>query len=142
FFWGLATCFAALAIFEGRKWAWVAMGIAAGMGLLSKFTMGVWLGALVIFLICDREGRRCLRSRWPWIGLAIAMLFMVPMILWNIQHGWVSLRHVAKDTGTGATGHFTPAGILEFFGGQLGAAGPPLFVILCGAIVYTLSGRE
>src|SRR5438552_2214924 len=35
--WGLATLFAASAIFEGRRWAWPLCGLALGIGFLAKY---------------------------------------------------------------------------------------------------------
>src|SRR3954465_5995367 len=43
FSWGLATCFAVKAIFDEKKWAWIAMGIAIGLGFWAKFTELYWL---------------------------------------------------------------------------------------------------
>src|SRR5438128_1846596 len=54
FFWALASCFAVKAIFDEKKWAWIAMGIAIGLGFWSKFTMLLWLVGLLLFLILDR----------------------------------------------------------------------------------------
>lgn len=138
FFWALATCFAAKAIFDDRKWAWIAMGIAIGLGFFAKFTMLVWLIGLLVFLLADRQSRHHLRSRWLWFGIATALLFTVPIIIWNAQHRWVSVRHVSGTVG-GRGEKGTPViGFLEFAGGQLGALGPALAVILIGGVIFAL----
>ncbi|MGE5612354.1 MAG: ArnT family glycosyltransferase [Bacillota bacterium] len=141
FCWGLATCFAAKAIFDGRRWAWVALGLAVGVGFLAKYAMFLWLVSLLVFLIIDRDARKYLRSRWPWMATGIALLFTTPVIVWNARNGWVSLWHVTRQTGTGSEASFEIGNPLEFIGGQIGALGPMLVVILVGAAVYALSRR-
>ena len=140
FFWGLATCLTVLAVFDGKRWAWVALGLVLGFGFLAKFTMLLWLIGLGIFLGSDREGRKMLRSPWPYLTVAIALLFTTPVIYWNAHHEWVSLRHVARDTGRREVWRWT--GLPEFLGGQLAALGPALVVILVGAVVYALGHRR
>ncbi|HEX2972806.1 MAG TPA: glycosyltransferase family 39 protein, partial [Tepidisphaeraceae bacterium] len=138
FCWGLATCFAAKAVFEGRRWAWLAMGMTVGVGFLAKYAMFLWLVSLLVFLIVDRDARRYLRSPWPWVAVAVALLFTTPVIVWNAQNGWASLWHVTRQTGTGSEASFDLSNPLEFVGGQIGAMGPMLSVILVGAVVYAL----
>jgi len=138
FCWALATWFAAKAVLDGRGWAWVAMGIAIGVGFLAKYAMFLWLPGLMVFLLVDRESRRKLASAGPWVSVGIALLFTIPVMVWNAQHGWVSMRHVAKQTGTSADSEFSLENPLEFVGSQIGAVGPMLAVILVGAVVYAV----
>jgi len=140
FFWGLATCLTVIAVFDRKRWAWVALGLVLGLGFLAKFTMLLWLIGLFIFLASDREGRTMLRSPWPYLSVGIALLFTIPVLYWNSQHNWVSLRHVARDTGGREEWRWT--GLPEFLGGQLAALGPALAVILVGAVVYALGRRR
>jgi hypothetical protein len=142
FFWGAATCFAVKAVFDERKWAWIAMGIAIGLGFWAKFTMLYWLVGLLLFLIVDRDSRRWLRSPWPWIATLIALLFTIPVLLWNHRHGWVSARHIVKDAGEGGRAGFHPMNLAEFIGGQIGAVGPTMAAILVTAVLFALRRRR
>jgi 4-amino-4-deoxy-L-arabinose transferase-like glycosyltransferase len=94
FFWGLATCFAVKAIFDEKKWAWIAMGLAIGLGFWAKFTMLVWLAGLLVFLFLDRDSRRWLRTPWPWIATIIALLFAIPTLIWIHRHNYVTFRQI------------------------------------------------
>lgn len=138
FFWALATCFAAKAIFDNQNWPWIAMGLAIGFGFLAKFTMLAWLIGLLIFLLLDRPSRHHLRSRWLWLGIATALLFSIPIVIWNSQHQWVSFRHVSGTVGGRGESGNPILGFLEFIGGQFGALGPALAVILVAAIIFAL----
>jgi 4-amino-4-deoxy-L-arabinose transferase-like glycosyltransferase len=103
FFWALTTCFAALAIFCEKKWAWLAMGLAGALGVLSKYAMPLWYVGLVLFLMCDRPSRKWLRTRWPYLGLLFTLLAFAAPLWWNYANGWVTAKHVGRQTGVTAT---------------------------------------
>jgi undecaprenyl-diphosphatase len=142
FFWAAATCLAVKAIFDGSKLAWIAIGLAVGLGFLAKFTSLFWLVSLFLFLMLDKNSRRWLRSPWPWIATIISLLFTIPVLIWNARHGWVSARHVVKDAGPGGKAGFNPLNLAEFLGGQIGALGPTMAAIIIGAIIFALRRRR
>jgi len=88
FCWALATYFAAIAIFDGKRWAWPLVGLALGIGFLAKYAAMLWFGGLLVFLLLDPETRRLLKTPGPWIALVIALLMTTPVIVWNARHGW------------------------------------------------------
>jgi hypothetical protein len=141
FCWALATYLAALAIFDGRKWVWPAIGVAVGLGFLAKYAMFLWMPILLAALWADRPSRRWLRTPWPWVMVAVALLFTIPVIVWNARHGWVSLWHVSHQTGTDRGGRFNPLNVLELIGGQIGILGPGIAAVLIGGAVYALARR-
>lgn len=68
-----------------RLWPW--LGLFVGAGLMNKhsmlfFAFGLGVGVFVTPL------RRHLRTRWPWIGAAIALLVFLPNVVWQVHHGW------------------------------------------------------
>jgi hypothetical protein len=136
FCWAAATCCAVLAIRDGKKWAWMLMGIAIGIGFLAKYAAFLWLVGLGVLFIVDRDSRRWIKTPWPWMAIVIALLFTTPVIMWNARHGWVSARHVGKQTGTSGQAAFQLKNVAEFLGGQFGAMGPPLFILMIAAVWY------
>jgi undecaprenyl-diphosphatase len=136
FCWAAATCCAVLAIRDGKRWAWVLMGVAIGFGFLAKYSAFLWLVGLGVLVIVDRDARRWLKTPWPWTAIVIALLFTTPVIVWNARHDWVSARHVGKQTGTSGEASFTLRYVGELIGGQFGAMGPPLFVLMIVAVWY------
>lgn len=69
---------------------WLTAGLATGFGLLSKYTM-VLIGPVFLYgLIRDR--RNGLKSPWPYLGGAVALLTIAPHLLWNAQHDWVTVK--------------------------------------------------
>ncbi|HTC83890.1 MAG TPA: glycosyltransferase family 39 protein, partial [Rhizomicrobium sp.] len=71
---------------DGRLW--LGAGLAAGLGLLSKFSaLFLGMGALA-WLIFDRNARKWLFSPWPYLGAVLALLIFLPNLLWQTQNHW------------------------------------------------------
>lgn len=94
---------------DGR-W-WLVFGLFAGLGVLAKYT-NLFLGlGVLLWLAADRDARRWLASPWLWLGGLVALAVMAPNLVWNAQHGWIT---VAKQFGRIEASHFTPRYLLEF----------------------------
>jgi dolichol-phosphate mannosyltransferase len=89
-FWIGCVYFIQCAVLLDRRKAWYAVGIFLGLGLLSKYTMGLLGLSLLSFLLFDRRGRTWLRRSEPYLAGLIALVIFSPVILWNAQHGWAS----------------------------------------------------
>lgn len=140
FFWALTTCFAAVAIFGDRKWAWLAMGVAGAMGVLSKYAMPLWYVGLAIFLFTDRDARRWLRTPWPYVGLAVMLLGFLAPIYWNYENDWVTFRHVGRQTGVTNTEGAWYQNLPLMLATQAGIVGPVLAVFIAIASWQLLRG--
>ncbi|MGH2443316.1 MAG: ArnT family glycosyltransferase [Chloroflexota bacterium] len=73
-----------------RRNLWLLFGVVCGLGLLTKLTILAFGLAVVIGLLLG-PARRELRSPWPYVAGAMALLFLVPYVLWNAGHGWATL---------------------------------------------------
>jgi 4-amino-4-deoxy-L-arabinose transferase-like glycosyltransferase len=142
FCWALSTYLLAHAIFDDRRWVWPLIGIVVGVGSLAKYGMLLWLPTMLLTLWVDRPSRRRFGTIWPWLAAVIALSFLTPVLIWNQQHGWVTFRHVATQTGTDTAKHFAPLNFLEFIGSQIGVVGPPVVAMMIGAGVYAWFVRE
>lgn len=132
FCWGLATCFAALAVLEDKKWAWVGLGVALGLGNLAKFAMLLWLVGFVVFLIVDKPSRKYLKSPWLYAAIAIGLAFLTPIVMWNAKHDWVTRKHVGADIET----DFKIGSPFEMLGSQAAILGLSLAAIMVAACAY------
>jgi hypothetical protein len=106
------------------------------VGTLAKYGTLIWPVGMVCFLLIDPASRKWLRTPWPWVAVGIGLLFLTPPIVWNVQHHWVTIKHVAKQTGASGQGKLLDGNFWEFVGSQVGVLGPALVVILAGAIGF------
>jgi 4-amino-4-deoxy-L-arabinose transferase-like glycosyltransferase len=91
-FWVLAVWAIAEFVRSRNPNWWLAVGVLAGMGLLSKYTL-VFLGAgIVLYLVTSRERLAWLRHWQVWVGGAIAVAMFAPVVWIDYQRDWVSFR--------------------------------------------------
>ena len=69
-----------------RLWPW--LGLIAGCGLMNKHSMLFFGFGLAVGILAVPQLRKQLRTPWPWVGGAIALLVFLPNIVWQVQHGW------------------------------------------------------
>jgi hypothetical protein len=90
---------------------WIWFGVLAGFGLENKYSMLIFGGGLVLGLLLTSQ-RGLLRSRWLWVGGAIAFLIFLPNLIWNVQHHFPFLELQAHIR---ASGRDVPLGPVAFF---------------------------
>ena len=79
----------ALRLALGRG-SWVLLGIAAGVGLETKYSLAV---VLVLLIATFAVWRRDVLRSWGFpLAIAIAALLLVPNLIWEAGHGWVSVH--------------------------------------------------
>lgn len=107
--WVLIAYFAIRLLKSGNPRWWLAIGVAAGLGLQSKYTMA--------FLLCGVLGgllftgaRRYFASIWFWVGVGVALVIFLPNLIWQIRHDFISLHflhHIhARDVEEGRADGF------------------------------------
>jgi 4-amino-4-deoxy-L-arabinose transferase-like glycosyltransferase len=116
-----------LARVQVRNDGWLGVGIAAGLGLLSKFSI-LFLGAgALAWLVVDRDARKWLVSPWPYLATGLALLIFAPNLLWQSQHHWQTF---AFQFGRVGASHFTLRFFGEFLAAQLGLVSPLIFLLM------------
>ncbi len=93
--WTLVAFFTVRLLARGDQRNWLGIGAAIGLGMLTKYTMAFWVAGLVIATLLSPL-RVSLKSRWLWLGAALALLIFSPNLLWQIQHGFISLEYLAS----------------------------------------------
>ena len=123
-FWA-AALYAFIRARENGGWVWwLGVGLAAGLGLLSKYAMFYWILSALGFVLLFRAERRHLGPLLAAIGLAL--LIYSPNFWWNWSNGFVSYLHT-RDNAALSGPLFHPDAFIEFFGSQFGVFGPLLF---------------
>ena len=88
--WAAALYFLERALVAGRSRAWLLAGVSIGIGLVSKYTIGMLVPAALLFVILDPAARRWLWRWEPYAALIIAGVIFSPVIVWNARHEWAS----------------------------------------------------
>jgi 4-amino-4-deoxy-L-arabinose transferase-like glycosyltransferase len=122
----------------GRGAWWLAVGVAVGAALLSKYTALFFGPAILIWLLWVPKLRRWLRSPWPYLGGLMAFAMFSPVVLWNAEHQWMSF---AKQFGRARIESFHLNYLAELIPAQFGLATPLVFIL--GALgLYALLRRD
>ncbi len=128
--WAAACYHSAMALGNRSPGHWLMTGIWFGLGLLSKYTMLLFLPSLFFCMLFVPVYRKQLATFWPWFGLLIGLSFFTPVLLWNIDNGWATFRHVLYQGGVDNSSLVTFRFIGDFLGTQLLLFSPLAFILL------------
>jgi hypothetical protein len=126
-FWALAWWLVARLLTGADERLWLAFGALCGVALENKIDI-LFLGfGLVVGLLLARRFE-VFRSRWLWLGGALAALLFVPHLLWQWAHGWPTLEFMDRARRMKNT-VLSPG---DFLGGVALEAGIAAAVAVCG----------
>ena len=117
YLWGVLLTYFLLRLLNTDDLRWfVPIGVAIGLGMMTKYTMAFFVtglvGALLAIGVFEKKIRGYLLSPWLWAGAVVSFLIFLPNLIWQIQHHFISLdflRHIhARDVGQGRTRGFLP----------------------------------
>jgi 4-amino-4-deoxy-L-arabinose transferase-like glycosyltransferase len=129
-FWAAAllTLWCALELSPRFSWWWPLTGALIGAGFLAKYTNAFQLFSTLFFLLAVPKYRGELR-RFGFYSLLLCFLpFLLPPVIWNQQHDWITLEHLAARGGLDKAFAVRPLAFPQFFGGQLAVYSPLLYL--------------
>lgn len=122
FFWLLTIDRVSLAVDRpGRLAPWLAVGLAWGCAMLSKYHAVFLPLGTVLYLLLRPDRRRELLTPGPWLAVGLGLLIFSPVIVWNASHDWASFAF----QGGRAVGETRFR--LDYLAGALGAQAAYLF---------------
>ncbi|MBI5302439.1 MAG: glycosyltransferase family 39 protein [Chloroflexi bacterium] len=94
--WWIVVAFCVLRLLktDDARW-WLAIGAFIGIGMMTKYTMAVFVIGLVVGVLLS-PARNYLRTRWLWLGAAIALVIFLPNLIWQIQHNFISIEFLGS----------------------------------------------
>jgi 4-amino-4-deoxy-L-arabinose transferase-like glycosyltransferase len=101
------------------KRLWIALGVALGIGLETKYTVVGLIAGLFVGTVATPL-RRQLATPWPWLGVGVAFLIFLPNMLWQIGNDWPSVQYTFNHKSSQSV-DFSP---LTFLVQQLALIGP------------------
>jgi hypothetical protein len=94
--WWLLGCYA-LARLDNTgdvKW-WLLLGVAGGVGLMTKFSILFFGLAVLIALLLTRH-RRAFLGPWPWLAVGIALVLGSPSVIGQVNLGFPVIEQMAS----------------------------------------------
>jgi 4-amino-4-deoxy-L-arabinose transferase-like glycosyltransferase len=122
----------------GRGEWWLAVGVAFGVGLLSKYTTVFFSVSILAWVLILPRQRKWLLTPWPWISGLIAVAVFSPTLIWNAEHGWASYHYQFNRL---VVHQWSLRYLGEFFVVQMGMATPPIFVLGCLGLAAMIKGE-
>jgi hypothetical protein len=71
---------------------WIGVGLAIGLGILSKYSIAFLVISLLAALAILPSQRHHFRSRWFWYGALAATAIASPNLLWLARHHFITLH--------------------------------------------------
>ena len=78
------------ALIAQRDRAWWGVGLCLGLGLFSKYSIGLLGASAALFMAIDSPSRMWWRRPQPYGAALLAAAIFFPVILWNAEHDWAS----------------------------------------------------
>ncbi|HEY7860305.1 MAG TPA: glycosyltransferase family 39 protein [Gemmatimonadaceae bacterium] len=122
-------------VLSARPRWWIALGVACGLGLLTKFSLLFFGAALFVALIVAPQ-RRVMLTKWPWVAAAIAVVIGSPSVVGQLRLSFP----VVGQMQTLESSQLMHVSFTSFILGQL-FNGPAVLLAVAG-VLYLLSATS
>ncbi|BCK75618.1 glycosyl/arabinosyl/mannosyl transferase [Acetobacter aceti NRIC 0242] len=122
------------------RW-WLLLGVSAGLGFDSKYTMVLPVAGLGLWCLLSLRRLKQLLTVWPWLGAVIGVCLTFPVVWWNATHGWASFIRQGGRTGDWQPSR-APGYLGELIGGQIGLLTPGIFLLSVVALIAAFRRRS
>jgi 4-amino-4-deoxy-L-arabinose transferase-like glycosyltransferase len=136
FFWALAAMLGWDILHRGTSLEWFGLGLAIGMGFLAKFTNGMQMACIAVFLLWSKKHRPLIASRNMCVAGAAFLLAITPLIWWNLQTGWIHLMALHSRSGVEGAFRLHPTELLRFVSEQFVVVSP---LFMAGIVVAAVA---
>jgi len=139
--WVLVAFFVVRLLVTDDERYWLGIGASIGLGMMTKYTMIFWVAGLVVAVLIT-PARKYLRSKWLYLGAALAFLIFLPNLIWQIQHNFISLEYLtsihARDVEWGRADGFLPKQLIE----PTNPLSLPLWTVGLGLCLFSTSMKR
>ncbi len=116
---------------------WIGLGVVCGLGLLNKTSMAFFGLGLVVAIVVSPL-RRSLRTPWPYLGGAAALLVYAPNLVWQLRHDFAMFEFL-RNAEANKNAAMPP---LEFFAEVVKSFHPVLLPVWLAGVVYPFARDE
>ena len=136
-FWMLVAYVVMRIVTQRTPQLWLLAGLVAGFGFLNKHSMVFFLVSLSAGLLGTSE-RRILWSKWVWLGGLLALVIVLPNLLWEARLGWPTIE-LLQNAKRYQHESVTP---LEFLWGQIQLVHPCTLPLWVGGLFFLLRRQD
>ncbi|MBS0349828.1 MAG: glycosyltransferase family 39 protein [Proteobacteria bacterium] len=134
FFWSAGLYCLIQAGKSGKLLWWLLLGAAIGLGVMSKYTMLVFILSAGLYFIWDFRSKVIIQKWQGVYSLLVAFAFFSPNLFWNLQHHDAALNHVVNHNMLWDRSNlFHFKNLMVFLLEQAGIIGPILFIFIIPA---------
>jgi 4-amino-4-deoxy-L-arabinose transferase-like glycosyltransferase len=116
--------------------AWLGAGLIGVFGVLAKYSFLAFPASVGLFLLLSPTERRHLKRPGFWLMSSLTIVLgLLPIVIWNAEHGWVGANQLADRVGLSSRATwltFWP--VLSFLGGESVALGVIWWIVGLGAL--------
>jgi hypothetical protein len=116
------------------RW-WIVLGVACGVGLLTKFSL-LFFGAALVAAILIAPQRWIILTPWPWLAAVIAFALGSPSIVGQVALGYPVFDQMKTLQGS----QLAHVSVWSFVTGQF-FLGPGALLAVAGALYLVLADR-
>ena len=115
--WMVALYWFLCLVLDRRPRYWILLGITLGVGLEVKYTIVGLIAGIGIAVLLTPSLRTELRTKYPWIAVALALLIWAPNLAWQVVEGFPSLIYITnhRSSGGGPVVYLIEFGVFFFF---------------------------
>ncbi|MDD5387462.1 MAG: glycosyltransferase family 39 protein [Sulfuricurvum sp.] len=120
-----------------RDFLW--LGLWLGLAGLAKYTAVILLPPIFLYIMTKRRYDLLINPR-ILLSLVIGIVMILPIIVWNASHEWISFSYQSSHVTGGSTIAFKP--FFRSIAAQAGAYNPFLFIIAIYGVVISLHSKK
>lgn len=97
--WAMNSFYFYQAVQKNKTKHWILLGITAGLNVLTKYTGGVLLVGMGIFMLATKWGRQQLKHFGPYLTCMSCIIVLIPHLCWLVRYDFLPLRYIANRGG-------------------------------------------
>jgi dolichyl-phosphate-mannose-protein mannosyltransferase len=131
-FWTLGCIILVSALMRQQAPNYCLLGLLIMLGALYKWPIySLWVLVWAIAII-----QPAFRKKSLFAGMGLSLVGLLPSLIWNLNHDWVTFRHVAGNIAGTSSSEHSQGNALAFIGEQAALLSPILFIMLLLAYAY------
>ncbi|TVO72410.1 glycosyltransferase family 39 protein [Sedimenticola selenatireducens] len=143
--WAAMIYFYYKALKSGQLRWWCLLGVSAGVGLLSKYTVLVLVCVMFFYALFSPTNRKIFGRLGPYLSLLVALLIVAPHLYWLVANDYLPLRYLSDRSGLIDSVWMRPLKSIDFLLAQVASHIPIILLLLAGGMfkhIWRMPGEQ